>query len=267
MASRNYDNYSLENFERPEDQMKGRIGAGVFLAAVLLLLFIPWFTTTYPIPEAEGLMASFGDVEIAGGGGEVAEEVQEEQEETTTEQATDPVEEVVEEVETAPSEDAPAVVAEPERSEPKPEAKPTPAPPKPRVNDNALFPGSGGGGNGSGNGPGQQGRPDGRDDLGGTGRGDRGTGSGEIGTRRNIRKCEDYQTGNTAWDEKGKAVITICVDERGKVTSAKINRRKSTITDLGVIRLMEGCARQYRYEAAPGKGEACGDITIDLNVR
>lgn len=264
MISNNYT--SLEDFEKPEDKQKGRIGAGIFLFVVLFILIFPWFHTEYPIPEAEGLMASFGNVEVAGGSEDF---VQEEPVEQPTEEQTveEPVEEVVEEpieeveeVETVKN-DAPVVTEE----KPKTESKPTP--PKPKVNDNALFQGnSKTNGKGTGSGNGIQGTPDGKGDLGGTGNGDKGKGKGKIGSRRNIRKCEDYKKGNASWQEKGKAVVTICVDARGRVVEAKFNRRKSTITSQALIDLVVGCAKEYRYEKAPGAPEACGDITIQLGL-
>jgi hypothetical protein len=50
------------------------------------------------------------------------------------------------------------------------------------------------------------------------------------------------------------------------VVDADINRRKSTITSQALIDLVVGCAKEYRYEKAPGSPEACGDITIQLGV-
>ena len=128
-----------------------------------------------------------------------------------------------------------------------------------------MFPGtSNTNGKGTGSGSGTQGTPDGKEDLGGTGAGEEGRGKGKIGSRRNTGKCEDYKSGNAEWREKGKAVVYICVNARGKVISAKINRRKSTITNSGLIALVEGCAKEYTYERAPGQPDACGEITIQL---
>jgi outer membrane biosynthesis protein TonB len=267
MISNNYS--SLEDFEKPEDKQKGRIGAITFVILVLALLIIPWFTTTYPIPEAEGLMASFGDVELAGGSEDFVKPA-----EPTPPQPepvkVDPVVEKVDEVETIENNEDPIVDKKPDPTPtpptPTPEPTPTPTPPKP--DPGSLFPGNGKtNGKGTGTGDGVQGTPDGKGDLGGTGNGDKGKGKGKIGSRRNVSKCEDYQTGSTSWQEKGTAVVTICVDARGKVVNADFNRRKSTITSQSLINLAVGCAQEYRYEKAPGSPEACGDITIQFGER
>ena len=94
MPINNYNN--IEDFEKPEDRQKSRIGAGLFLVAVLFLLIFPWFETTFPIPEAEGLMASFGDVEIAGGSEDFVKPVEEPAEEPIEEPVEEPVEEPIE---------------------------------------------------------------------------------------------------------------------------------------------------------------------------
>jgi hypothetical protein len=131
-----------------------------------------------------------------------------------------------------------------------------------------LFPGnSKSNGKGTGSGDGIQGTPDGKDDLGGTGAGDEGRGRGKIGSRRNTGRCEDYQRSHAAeWRERGRAVVFICVNARGKVTEAKFNRRKSTITDSDLIKAAVECAEEYTYERAPGQPDACGEITIQFGL-
>lgn len=255
--------YDIESFDKPEDKRRGMIGTATFHAILLFLIIFPWFSTVYPIPEAEGLMASFGDVDIAGG----AESEQEQPaEEPVEEEPVEEVEEVeeIEEVETVEDTEAP-VVNETKPKETKPKADP-----KPKVNNNALFGGgsgnSKGSGKGTGSGTGVQGKPDGKGDLGGTGNGAQGNGSGKIGSRRNISKCEDYKSGSASWKERGKAVINICVNAKGKVISAEFVRRKSTITSQSLIDLVVGCAEQYKYEKAPGMPNACGEITIQLGL-
>jgi hypothetical protein len=266
MISNNYS--SLEDFEKPEDKQKGRIGAISFVVVILIFLVFPWFTTTYPIPEAEGLMASFGDVELAGGSEDFVKPA-----EPTPPQPepvkTEPVVEEVDDVETVENDEDPIVDEKPEPTPtpptPTPEPTPTPTPPKP--DPGSLFSGSGKtNGKGTGTGDGVQGTPDGKGDLGGTGNGEKGKGKGKIGSRRRLSKCEDYKAGNASWQEKGTAVVTICVNARGKVVDASINRRKTTITSQALIDLVVGCAKEYRYEKAPGSPEACGDITIQLGV-
>ena len=274
------NNYSFEDVDRPEDKQKGRIGAGIFLVLVIIALFWPWFSTEFPIPEAEGLMASFGNVDVAGGGAEnpteqVTNETQTEpqEEEQEEEQQEEEVVEEVEEVETSEMEDAPPVKT---TTDVKPnttkntntstKSNNAPQDNTPKVNSNALF--GGGGGSGTGSGSGQQGSPDGRGDLGGTGRGDKGNGDGAIGNRPNIRKCDDYKSANNAgWSESGRIVVRICVNAAGDVVSAEQVIKKSTTISSKMVNLALGCAKQYKYEAKPGAPSACGEITISFGLK
>ena len=250
--------YDIEDFEKKEDKNKGMVGTTIFHGLLLFLLIFPWFTTVYPIPEAEGLMASFGDVEIAGGG---SENPNEEIVEPVEEPVTEPVEDV-NDTETIDDKESPVVV------EDKPKDNPTPVNDKPKVDDNSMFKGTKNGGKGTGQGDGTQGKPDGKGDLGGTGKGTKGDGDGAIGSRRNIEKCDDFKKSNAvSWREKGKAVIRICVNAQGKVVSAEFIRKKSTITSQKLIEMVVECAKNYRYDRAPGKPNACGEITISLGIK
>jgi len=87
-----------------------------------------------------------------------------------------------------------------------------------------------------------------------------------MNKRRVVQKCDDYQVGNTSWNERGKAVVKICINEKGKVMNAELVHRKSTITNPALIDLVVGCAKQYRYERAPGAPNVCGEITIRLGL-
>jgi hypothetical protein len=241
------NDYDIDDFTNPADRTKSRIGAAVFFILVVVCLVLPWYDTVYPLPEAEGLMASFGNVEIAGGDAQPTENVE-------------PVEEKVEEVETIDDKESPVIEDVKENKDPKPTPVTEP------TNNNTVNPNSLFNGTGTGNGNGQQGDPNGSGDLGGTGNGDKGTGDGKLGSRKNIRKCEDYKKADASWQESGKAVVDICVNANGEVVSAKINRRKSTITSQSLIDLVVGCANYYKYEKVPGAGNACGEITIKLGL-
>ncbi|MFT5647344.1 MAG: hypothetical protein ACI976_002034, partial [Aureispira sp.] len=179
MISNNYS--SLEDFEKPEDKQKGRIGAIFFVVIILIVLIFPWFTTTYPIPEAEGLMASFGDVELAGGSEDFVKPA--EPTPPQPEPVVEPVVDKVEDVETVENDADPVVDVKPDPTPtpPTPDPTPTPTPPKPSVNDNALFGKGNTNGKGTSKGDGIQGTPDGKGDLGGTGNGDKGKGGGKLG--------------------------------------------------------------------------------------
>lgn len=252
-------NYNIDNFDRPEDKKKGMRGTIIFHSILLLLLIWPWFTRVYPLPEPGGLMASFGDVEIAGSNEKNESTEQEEVRETQNENPT----ENIEEVETIDDNDAPTI-------DPTPDPDPVPnnnnTEPNPQVDQNSLFNGNNNG-NGNNSGDGQVGTPDGKDDLGNTGNGQGDQGDGLSSSRRVVKRCEDYQQGSTLWQEKGTAYVTVCVNSKGVVTSAKINRKRSTITSQKLIELVEGCAMNYKFNRIPGAPEVCDDINIVLNVR
>lgn len=268
---RNYNN--PDELEHPEDQQRGKIVAGAYLVAVLILLFLPWFTTEYPLPEPGGLMASFGNVEVAGGSEDFVQEQptpEQPQEQPVEQPVEEPVEQPVEDIEseTANTPDAPTVAEN--KPEPKPEVQPTPPKPapKPKVNQNALFPGnSNTNGQGSGSGDGRQGTPDGRKELGGTGNGSDGLGNGQgLGQRRILSKCSDYDNNRASWSEKTTIIVNVCVNSKGKVSRTQVNRRKSKTNDARLLALAEACAKDYRYEPAPGQPDACGEVTIHLKL-
>ncbi len=262
------NNYSLEDFDNPDDKKKARIGATIFFILVIILIGFKWFSTEYPIPEAEGLMASFGNVEIAGGGVEnPTDEVSEEKpQEEVVEQTVDKVEDI-EEVETVddPSDITVKSTDKPTKTTSKNTNQNTSTPPKKQVNNNAMF-GGGGGGIGTGTGVGKQGTPDGKGNLGGTGRGQKGNGKGAIGNRENIKQCQDYKLGKTNSNESGKVTFRICVNANGDVISADLIRKKSTLTSSSLIKLAQGCAKSHKYKKKPGAPDACGELVIKLGL-
>ncbi|MCH2021861.1 MAG: hypothetical protein MK207_05220 [Saprospiraceae bacterium] len=244
--------YDIKNFEKPEDKRKGITGTIIFHLILLLLIIWPWFTIVYPIPEADGLMASFGEVEIAGS----SENNKSEKE--IIEKPVKKVEPVaeVEEVETIEDTKSPDIATDSKMEEPKEETQP-------QVNPNTTFSGTDNG-DGNNSGDGKTGNPEGKDDLGNTGNGTGNEGDGPSRSFKIISRCEDYKQGDAGWQEKGKASIKVKVNAKGYVTSAKINRKLSTITSQKLIDLVEGCARQYRFSKVPGGKERVGDITITL---
>ncbi len=255
--------YSIDQIDRPEYVRRGRIGAITFVMIVLIILIWPWFNTLYPVPEAEGLMASFGNVEIAGGGAEnINQQPQEENSPTNTDNTdTEESDDTEEEVETV-DDDQSTVVNQTSNSNTTPNT--TQSDPEPQVNQAAIF-GPNSNGTGSNSGPGNQGTPDGKNDLGGTGRGDKGDGDGKIGNRKLINKCDDYKVTNAGWQQNDKVVFKICVDQSGRVISADVVRRKSTVVKTSLINIAKGCAMLYRYEPDPNSQQACGEITINFD--
>jgi outer membrane biosynthesis protein TonB len=219
--------YDIKNLEKPEDKKKGVTGTVIFHLILLLLIIWPWFTIVYPIPEADGLMASFGEVVIAG-----SNENNKSEKEITKEpvEKIEPVDEI-EEIETVEDTKSPEIVTDPKREETKEETTP-------QVNPNTTFPGTNNG-DGSQSGDGNTGNPEGKDDLGNTGNGEGNEGDGTSKSFKIKSRCEDYKQADAGWQEKGKASIKVKVNAKGYVTSAKINRKLSTITSQKLIDLVE----------------------------
>lgn len=57
---------NLEQLEK-SDRRKSNIVTFLALLLISFVLLFPFFSTIFPIPEAEGLQVAFGDVEMAGG--------------------------------------------------------------------------------------------------------------------------------------------------------------------------------------------------------
>ncbi len=66
--------------------------------------------------------------------------------------------------------------------------------------------------------------------------------------------------------KSGRVVVKICVNENGKVTSAKYTQRGSTTTDSELILIAERNALKYRFSVSNRK-EQCGSITIEFIVK
>jgi hypothetical protein len=248
------ENQSFKVFDHPEFHRRGIIGGVAALVLIIIVLLLQFFQTTFPLPESEGLAVAFGNVEQAGGGDNLNPE-------PTPEPNKVPI--------TEPNKtDDNATVDDKDADKIKPTDKPTDKPnnnsdnTNNNVNNNALF---GGQGNNTGNG--KQGDPFGsKTDIGGTGRGDQGNGNGEVGNRKISQKCPSV-INRSDWDEEGTAWVYICVSENGEVIESsfvqKTNRNDvSNITKRSQQKIAEDCAKEYKYEAATGQGQACGTIPI-----
>ncbi len=249
------ENPSFKVFDYPEFHRRGLIASVLVFILILVLILMQLFHTTFPLPEAEGLAVAFGNIEEAGGG--------ENLDPTPTPQPNTNPSEPTKTDENATVEDKDAEKIDTDKKPEKPNNNNTnDNKTDNNVNNNALF---GGSGNSSGNG--KQGDPYGsKDDIGGTGRGDQGNGNGEVGNRNIAQKCPSVIS-RSDWDEEGTAWVYICVAENGQVLEAsfvqKTNRGDvSNITKRSQQKIAEDCAREYKYEAATGQGQACGTIPI-----
>ena len=267
-----------DHLSQSKDRNIARIGALVFLILLLTLIFWRFFSYEYPLKEAGGLEASFGNVQIAGGSASEnptpTTDPQPQEENNPT-----PSTQEIEEVQTDDNMESEAVKTEP-----------TPTPPQntPSENTNTnnsssssssssntytpSFPGTG---NGNQTGPDQQGTPAGKkDDLGGIGKGKEGEGTGELGAGRNCLSacnCElsanqlsQFESGNRT------AYIEILVDPQGNVIEAKMASVKdfpqnAQFTKAVEIDLLKKCALKRKYNPSDkGSKPEKGVITMSI---
>ena len=261
--------YNHEEIEKANKKKGMFVSSFVHALLVLLLLF-------YAAPNVEaldegGLIASFGDVELAGPSEASEEEVTpEEQPEEVVEEEV--IEEEVEEVINSETiDDSDVALSEEKPKEPKKEPKKEPAkePKKEPAKKPARKPKGpmsfGGKNNGSGTatGDGKQGNKLGK--LGGKGFGDKdGNGNGNgLGTRmRTSSKC-DISVGSLKTDSK--VIFKICVNAEGNVTTVKLV--SSDVDSQSLLNKAKSCVRQWKYNSVPGAKSACGNVEFTFNLK
>lgn len=238
----------LDESTRPAIKRRATTGAIIFLVVLLLIIFWRFFSKLDPLPEPGGLMASFGNVEIAGGSDSETES------ENTKSEPT-PTDTKIEKVETddnikstsVKTETTPKTPTNTKTSELKNDDGPK------GLNADDFFKGSG-----TGTGDGKQGTPDGKkDDLGNIGGGG-GNGKGDgVDEGSGGRKCRSNCTSCKVkgdWTEVGDAYVSISIDATGKVTSAQLADSKRYPTNAQFFgnqrKIAEECAKQRLYETA-----------------
>ncbi len=91
------------------------------------------------------------------------------------------------------------------------------------------------------------------------------TGSGRIGGGLGNRGGSGPPLTDTS-QETGRVVVKVCVDNRGRVVSAKFTQRGSTTSSSRLIRLAEANAKRYKFKSADVEKQ-CGTITYDFKVK
>lgn len=261
--------YNHEEIEKA-NKKKGMFVSS-FAHALLILLLLFYAAPNVEALDEGGLIASFGDVELAGPS-EVAEEevTPEEQPEEVVEEEV--IEEEVEEVinsETIDDSDVSLPEEKPKEPKKEPKKEPTKEPkkePAPKTVRKPKGPASFGGknnGSGTASGEGKQGTQFGK--LGGGGFSDKdGKGKGKgLGTRtRTSSKC-DISVGSLKTDSK--AIFKICVNAQGKVTSVKVV--SENVDSQSLLNKAKNCVRQWQYSPAPGAKSACGNVEFEFNLK
>jgi hypothetical protein len=250
----NFKDNSIDEASRPEDRRIAAIGALSFLILLLIVVFWRFFSKLDPAPEPGGLMASFGNVEFAGGGASTASS-----ESTNTTNKKD--------VESSEMESSASV-----SNDVKPNSNNnTKVDNTPKgVSSDDLF----GGGTGPNSGKGTQGTPNGiKDDLGNLGGGGTGGGKGKgdgpdegkEGSRRCKSNCSSCNV-KDSWDEDGEAFVSITIDSDGKVKNATMADPKKYPKNAGILpaqaKIAKKCAEQRQYQAGSGDVKQVVRITF-----
>ena len=92
-----------------------------------------------------------------------------------------------------------------------------------------------------------------------TGKGKAGNGLGGRGIVYEPKITDNSQ-------KTGRVVIRVCVDQSGKVSSAKFTQKGSTTTDSYLVNLAVKNAKKYRFTKSDA-AEQCGDISIDFKLK
>ncbi len=125
-----------------------------------------------------------------------------------------------------------------------------------------LF-GNNGNGNGDNGNPGSQGDPNGDEDskiLDGIS-----TGTGKIGGGLGNRGGNGPRIKDNS-QETGTIVVKVCIDDSGRVVSAKYTQRGSTSASAKLIKLAEANAKKYTFKKGSVEKQ-CGTITYDFKVK
>ena len=263
-----------------EDKNKYKgIGGTVLFHGLLLVLFLFFgFRTPLPLPEEQGIAINFGTSDE--GMGDVQPD-QPADNQVNKEQAAAssaaPNSSSDQNVATQDVEEAPAVrpvTKTPERSKPVTEpTKPAEAPVedvKSKVDSRALYPGKGTGSSGGSQGetgkPGDQGKVDGSKDTNKQGDGSTGglTGSPDFNmVGRTLTKkpiiSDQSQT-------QGTVVVTVTVNRRGEVISAKVKGQVSSINDSDILKKCLDAARQARFSSSDDE-EQTGTISFIFKLQ
>lgn len=92
------------------------------------------------------------------------------------------------------------------------------------------------------------------------------TGSGKVGDGLGDRGTVYVPTIKDNTQKKGRVVVKICVNQDGKVISAKYTQKGSTTTDAHLIEVAEKNAKKYKFNKSKIV-EQCGSIVIDFKLK
>jgi len=91
-------------------------------------------------------------------------------------------------------------------------------------------------------------------------------GKGKVGSGLDSRGILYEPSFDDTSQKSGRVVVKICIDQTGKVISARYTQRGSTTTDSELIDLAVANAKKYRFTPS-NKEKQCGTIIIDFIVK
>lgn len=285
----------------PDIRKKSRWAALLAILFWVLVMGIPLFSYTFPLPEKTGILLAFGDED---GGGE--EQASAQSDDVEIKKADLGAEKADEENEKSQEKAAPKVPEKNIKAETEEETnintsksveKTTPKVVKESKAENkrdieaerkakqladqqkklAEFAArkkkqeeakksfaDAFGGSGDGSSPTQQGNEDGSDD--GSKLEGLISGKGNIGTGLADRGVVFEPEINENSQKVGRIVVRICVNSQGKVTEAAYTQKGSTSTDLALIEVAEKAALEYVFSSS-NLDKQCGNISIDFKLK
>lgn len=290
------------NTETPPDiRKKSRWAILLAILFWVLVMGIPLFSYTFPLPEKTGILLSFGDEN--GGGDQLAsakseendvqeasdgakadeEETEKSQETASTKKPITPIESQSEEVseiltsktvkETSPQvkkqndqEDQKDIEAERKAKELANQQKKEAEEAEKRKKQEAAKKSFTNAFGGSGDGTIEQSQGDPNGDPEGSPLEGLISGKGNIGTGLAERGVLFEPEINENSQRTGRIVVRVCVNSQGKVTEAAYTQKGSTSTDIKLIQVAEEAALKYVFSAS-NLEKQCGNISIDFKLK
>ncbi len=285
----------------PQDRKKARWAAVLAILFWILVMGIPLFSYTFPLPEKTGILLAFGDedggveqvasaksedneLNEAAEGAEASEkETEKSQEKASIKTPVKVIKAETEEeadIETSKSVEktTPKVVIENKEEDKRDieaerkakeladqQKKLAEEAAKRKKQEEAKKSFSDAfGGSGSGSKPTTQGNEDGKPE--GSPLDGLISGKGNIGTGLADRGVVFEPEINENSQKVGRIVVRICVNSSGKVTEAAYTQKGSTSTDLALIEVAEKAALEYIFSSS-NLEKQCGNISIDFKLK
>lgn len=300
------DTFILPDIETDSDiKKKSRIAALIMILFWILMLGVPFFSYTFPLPEKPGILMAFGDIE--GGGDALSNPIESEdntlnkpedvasapqneeekevskeettarsvqakikaesEEESVIETSEKAKEAKVKVVKTDNKEDLKRVEAERKAEEKAAQLKKREEAEKVKKAEEAAAKKSFSDlFSGSGSSTGNQSQGDPKGEPDQDILDGLTSGTGKIGAGLKDRGVLHEPEIDENSQKIGRIVIRVCVNSKGEVIEAKYTQKGSTSTDLELVKVAEDAAKQYLFSPSAIEKQ-CGTISIDFKLK